>query len=103
MTFAFVATVISVLAMPLVFELVMYRRVGFIWQGRYSIAAALGVAVVGATALHRLPRRQQRQFRRAARALPILAAGSLLLTQPERFDADRLVATVERVLALLRA
>lgn len=29
--------------------------------------------------------------------------GRLLLTQPERFDADRLVATVERVLALLRA
>lgn len=81
LTIAFVATVISVLAIPLVFELVMYRRVGFIWQGRYSIAAALGVAMVGAVAVHRLPGRRQRQFRRVAQALPILAAASLLLSQ----------------------
>ena len=81
LTIAFVATVISVLAVPLVFELVMYRRVGFIWQGRYSISAMLGVAVVGATALTALSPEQQRRFRRAARTLPVLAAGSLLLTQ----------------------
>ena len=80
-TIAFAVTVLSVFAMPLLFEMVMYRRVGFIWQGRYSIAAALGVVVVGAAATTRLSREQQRQFRRAAQAMPALAAGSLLVTQ----------------------
>ena len=37
---------------PIVFEVAFAGRVGFIWQGRYSIASALGLVIVGLSARH---------------------------------------------------
>lgn len=44
-----VATAGSVLLVPIVFESVLAGRIGFIWQGRYSIPTASGLIVVGST------------------------------------------------------
>jgi hypothetical protein len=49
-TAQFVATCLAVLATPVAFETITAGRVGFIWQGRYSISAALGVVAVGVVA-----------------------------------------------------
>ncbi len=47
----------AVLATPIVFEVAVRARVGFIWQGRYSIALAVGVVALAlprAAARHRI-------------------------------------------------
>ncbi len=54
-------------AAPIVFELLTARRIGLVWQGRYSIGALLGVTALGAVAL---PGR----LRPVARVAPVLAA-----------------------------
>ncbi len=46
---------------PIVFEVVLAGRVGFIWQGRYSIATGIGLMIVGIDEWHRrLPHRSIR-------------------------------------------
>jgi hypothetical protein len=59
--------------LPVVFEIVTARRIGHVWQGRYSIGALIGLAALGAVAL---PDR----LRRIASALPLLAAAGSTLT-----------------------
>ncbi|MCU1392492.1 MAG: putative rane protein [Ilumatobacteraceae bacterium] len=42
-------TGVSVVIVPIAFETVFAGRIGFIWQGRYSIPTALGLIVLGST------------------------------------------------------
>lgn len=61
------------LAAPVVFEVMVARRIGLVWQGRYSIGALLGLGALGAVAL---PER----LRWAARVAPLLAAAASTCT-----------------------
>jgi hypothetical protein len=79
--------VITIVAIPVAFEVLLYRRVGFVWQGRYSIAAALGAVAVGAIAVadprthDHTPRRALRHLHVAARFAPLVGVAALLITQ----------------------
>lgn len=44
---AWVSIAALLLAMPIVFEVTVAHRVGFIWQGRYSISTGIGLVIVG--------------------------------------------------------
>ncbi len=48
------AVAATVLATPIAFEVILVHKVGFIWQGRYSIPAALGLVVLAVRARPRL-------------------------------------------------
>ena len=84
---SFALAAITIVAIPVAFEVLMYRRVGFVWQGRYSIAAALGAVTVGAIAVadpltdDHSPRRALRHLRVAARLAPLVGVAGLLITQ----------------------
>lgn len=60
-------------AAPLAFELLTARRIGLVWQGRYSVGSLIGIAALGAIAL-------QGRLRAVARLAPLLASVASTIT-----------------------
>ena len=81
----FVLAVLTIVAVPVVFEVLLYRRVGFIWQGRYSIPAALGAVAIGAIAVAGTEAngsgRGIRRLRAACGFAPLASGAAVLITQ----------------------